>query len=235
MHKAGQLEPFPSSLRPTKAMTHETSLPHPHPLRSRAVAAIGPLLALTGTLFASTAAHSEPQSVYTNIDKSCRTVSDRGGAQNEPETVRQICGGKGGFVVVVSEDDLRQTVSIGRSARQAEREPAAKQSFGPFNSSGPTLEWRIGDNGRPYATIQRWHIADNSDPGPDGRPRTVPLLVVTRLSPACHVAYVDARANQLPNELARDLADRLAPGFDCAKDKIATEGTKGRALQLAQP
>jgi hypothetical protein len=44
------------------------------------------------------------------------------------------------------------------------------------------------------------------------------ILVVTRLPPGkvCWVALVDARANEEPNALARNVADEKARGFDCA-------------------
>jgi hypothetical protein len=42
-----------------------------------------------------------------------------------------VCPGKPGLVVVISEDDLRQTVSIGPTSAAATREPAAKAGFAP--------------------------------------------------------------------------------------------------------
>ena len=45
-------------------------------------------------------------------------------------------------------------------ACKAAKEPAAEVWFGPFNSSEHTVEWRAAD-GKPFAIIQRWHIADN--------------------------------------------------------------------------
>jgi hypothetical protein len=98
--------------------------------------------------------------------------------------------------VLISEDDLRETVSVGRNRLAASKEPAAETWFGPFNSTTNTVEWR-GANGKPYAIIQRWHIADNSDRDKDDRPIAKQMLTVTRLSPGpvCHVAYVD-RAGQ---------------------------------------
>ena len=57
-------------------------------------------------------------------------------------------------------------------------------------------------------------------------------MVVTRLAPACHVAYIDVRANAEPNVLARQTADTHARGFDC-KDKPLVIGNRGRAIELA--
>ena len=147
-----------------------------------------------------------------------------------------ICKGIDGLIVLVQEDDLRRTVSIGRTAKQAEKEPAANHWFGPFNFTADTIEWRRDGAGKPFATIQRWYIADNNDTDKDGRPRSAQMLVVTRLPPGavCHVAYVDVKANPNANEVARDAADRLAKTFDCAKDKVSIVGNNGRATTLAR-
>jgi hypothetical protein len=122
--------------------------------------------------------------------------------------------------VLISEDDLRETVSVGRNRLAASKEPAAETWFGPFNSTTNTVEWR-GANGKPYAIIQRWHIADNSDRDKDDRPIAKQMLTVTRLSPGpvCHVAYVDVQANPDANELARKAADEIARSFKCGKDR----------------
>lgn len=146
------------------------------------------------------------------------------------------CKGLAGHVVVVSEQDLRTTVSVGNSVKAAAREPAASQSFAPFNFTYETIEWRaLAGNARPFAMIQRWNISDNDNPGKDNRPGRTALLVVTRLppGPVCHSAYVDVKANREPNILARQAADEIARSFDCAKDKVRVVGERGRAIELA--
>ena len=138
-------------------------------------------------------------------------------------------------MVVISEGDLRETVSIGRNRAQAAREPAAQSWFGPFNSTTHTVEWRAVD-GKPFAIIQRWHIADNADPDKEGRPTAKPMLAVTRLppGPVCHVAYIDGQANRNANELARQAADEFARDFKCGKDEVKVVGEKGAAVSLAK-
>jgi hypothetical protein len=138
-------------------------------------------------------------------------------------------------VVLVSEDDLRETVSVGRNRATAASEPAAAAWFGPFSSTATTVEWRALD-GKPFAIIQRWHLADNSDEDKDGRPVAKPMLAVTRLPPGavCHVAYVDVKANPNANELARKAADEIARDFKCGKDEVKVIGESGRAVQLAR-
>jgi len=59
------------------------------------------------------------------------------------------------------------------------------------------------------------------------------MLVVTRLSPACHVAYVDVQSNVIANALARKAADEHARNFDCNKPPMVI-GKSGRAIELAK-
>jgi hypothetical protein len=144
-----------------------------------------------------------------------------------------VCPGKSGLVVVISEDDLRQTVSVGPNHIAARKEPAAETGFAPFNSAANTVEWRAVD-GTPFAIIQRWLISDTDKAG---SPISKPMLAVTRLppGPVCHVAYIDGQANRNANELARQAADEFARDFKCGKDEVKVIGEKGAAVSLAKP
>ena len=183
--------------------------------------------------------HAQPAldvtSVYTStVAKDCH--AERLPRRHGPDLgVVRVCPGSHGFVVVIAEDDLRETVTIGRNRALAEKEPAAQQRFEPFNASGSPIEWLTRRGGRPFAIIQRWSIADNNDPDKDGRPRDKDLLIVMRLppGPVCRIAYVDVAANPNAGDLAR-LAAQHAREFDCSKDKIRVEGQSGRAVELAQ-
>src|SRR6202048_1771135 len=79
-------------------------------------------------------------SSYTSTaPKDCRVTSAGNGVDDS--TIR-VCPGKAGLKVLVSEDDLRDTVSDSRRRVAAAKEPAAQAGFGPFNSTATTVEWR---------------------------------------------------------------------------------------------
>jgi hypothetical protein len=190
------------------------------------------LVAATGVSILPASAQTIGSSYSSTDPKHCRVTSAGNGVDDS--TIR-VCPGKAGYVVLISEDDLRETVSVGRNRRGASGEPAAHTGFGPFNSTTHTVEWRaVG--GKPFAIIQRWHIADNTDQDKDGRPIAKPMLAVTRLppGPVCHVAYVDVQANPNANELARKAADEIARDFKCGKDSVKVVGLSGRAVEMAK-
>lgn len=185
---------------------------------------------------ARTSTASGISTTTSTAEQDCRSEHARR-KQTPEDGGTRVCPGLHGFVIVVAENDLRETVSVGRNRALADKEPAAKKWFGPFSSAASTAEWRLRRAGsRPYAIIQRWSLADNNDPDKDGRPRNKQMLVVTRLPPGgvCHVAYVDVAANPNADELARKAADETARKFDCARDKLVVEGKPGRATELAQ-
>lgn len=195
------------------------------------ITCIGLAVLAIGISLNGAAAQSVGSSYTSTAPKDCRQIGKPG--ELDGSTTR-ACPGKNGLIVLIAEDDLREIVSVGRNRRVAAEEPAAKVWFGPFNSSETTIEWRAVD-AKPFAIIQRWHIADNGDPDKQGRPNTKAMLVVTRLppGPVCHVAYVDAIANPTANELARKAADDFARSFTCGKDEVKIIGTRGRAVELA--
>lgn len=208
------------------------------PGKSLSVTMASALLAGVCAGLAGTASGQTAQNIssYTSTaEKDCRLI--RAGSADDGGGTR-ICRGPAGLVVVVSEGDLRETVTVGRNRKAADNEPAAQERFGPFNSTTPTIEWRQpGKDKPPFAMIQRWHIADVEDEGKDGRPIAKQLLVVTRLPPGavCRVAYVDVKANSAANDLAREAADTLARDFKCGTDKVKVVGASGRAVELARP
>ena len=199
--------------------------------RQLIVPATAALFAAAFSLISPARAQTFSSSYTSTAPKDCRTV----GKPGDDGSTTQVCPGKSGLVVVVSENDLRQTVSVGPTPAAAAKEPAAETGFAPFNSTGQTVEWRAVD-GKPFAIIQRWLIADKNDLDKAGTPTSKPMLAVTRLppGPVCHVAYIDGQANRDANELARQAADEFARDFKCGKDEVKVVGEKGTAVSLAK-
>jgi hypothetical protein len=130
------------------------------------------------------------------------------------------CPGYRGYPLMVTEGDLRFALRYGFNI---DKDDAGFQTLPPFNRLGDKLEWRLSNAlGRwfPVATIVRYHTAD-IDTGEDSGQ----VLVVTQLKEGdtCHIALVDARANQNANDLARQAADK-AGNFDCANDEVEVIG-----------
>ena len=200
------------------------------PCRQPIVPATVALFAAAFGLISPANAQTFSSSYTSTAPKDCRTIG-----KPENGSTTQVCPGKSGLVVVISEDDLRQTVSVGPNRIAASKEPAAEAWFAPFNSTAATVEWRAVD-GKPFAIIQRWLIADNNDLDKTGTPTSKPMLAVTRLPPGqvCHVAYIDGQANRNANELARQAADEFARDFKCGKDEVKVVGEKGTAVSLAK-
>ena len=79
-------------------------------------------------------------STYTSTaPKDCRQIGKPSALDG---STARVCKGKDGLVVLISEDDLREVVSVGRNRKAAAEEPAAKGWFAPFSSSKTTVEWR---------------------------------------------------------------------------------------------
>ncbi|HMN51598.1 MAG: hypothetical protein KF794_09580 [Xanthobacteraceae bacterium] len=187
-------------------------------------------------LAAATPAAAQNTSQYTSVAPKTCTKVNAVKVEEEEHGVTYACRGLPGYIVLIDEGDLRTTVSIGTSRKHASDQRAYEQGFSPFNAVHDNLEWRIdAKTKKPFATIQRWLLTDNDAVEKDIQPRSAGLLVVTRIPPgkACHVAYIDVRANENPNALAQKAADELAKDFDCDKDKTHIIGNKGRAVEIS--
>ncbi|MHC2333374.1 hypothetical protein [Bradyrhizobium sp. USDA 4454] len=189
-------------------------------------------MAATSTNPGQAGAETISSSYTSTAPRACRMI---GKPNQEDGSTTRVCPGKSGLVVLISEGDLREVVSVGRNREAAAREPAAQAWFGPFSSTGDTVEWRAAGR-KPFAIIQRWQIADNSEQDKRGGPVSRAMLAVTRLPPGdvCHVAYVDVAANLNANELARQAADDFARDFKCGTDQVKTIGQGGRTTSLTK-
>ena len=151
---------------------------------------------------AATAA--EVTSAYTTYDiDECERTS----TEAEESFGAFTCAGYEGYDIYWAEGDLRTFAAYGKNAFE---HCSAQQTFGRFNSTNTTVEWRL-ENGRPFAAIQRWNVSDNDD-----NTTTKSWLGVTRIEDgnSCRVALVEG---SLPgaNGKAREAADHLARKFNC--------------------
>lgn len=166
-------------------------------------------------------------SVYTKLDLDhCKKLSVYEAGS------RMKCQGYKSWPVYFLEDDLRQSLRYGPAAKDLIEE--SFESFSEFNNVNLTIEWRLDDQGTPFAAIQRW-FTDNPDPntGASSPKNAGQVLVVSRVAQpddglTCVVGYVDALANPNPNELARSLADDNARDFACGTAEPMWEGKKGQ-------
>ncbi len=172
------------------------------------------------------------ESSYTSIaENRCRKF-DVLKIDDSEYAVSRVCTGRAGYKVFIHEEDLRETLTVGRTLKQAAEEPAARDAFGTFNGYDHRIEWRSGADEKPYALIVGWSFADNDDPDNKGRPKSVRLLVVMRLppGPVCKVAYVDRAANTDADERARKAADEVARNFRCETDDVQVIGKSGPSI-----
>ncbi len=172
------------------------------------------MLALPALLLAATETIANPlRSRFTTVELSTCQIIKR-----HPDGNTYRCAGLKDYPVSYSEGDLRAFVSFGA---KPESRQAMQQTLRPFNSifegSGKraTIEWRfrrVDGSDRPYATIMRLFTRTEGARGE--------VLVVTKVSSteACHMAYVDAKANADAMALARSAADELAAAWSCKAD-----------------
>lgn len=180
-------------------------------------------LSLVLTLLAAAPAAAENRSAYTRLDlDACREIPP---AKDDPlQSGAWWCEGYGGIEVYVSEGDLRFFVSYGETA---EEELAARTTLPAFNHLGEAIEWRLGADGKPFATILRF-FTSTGEGTPDGQ-----VLVLTRLGgpgQVCHIGTIDARANPDANALAREVVDNAAADFECGRDTALPYGLDGEEV-----
>ncbi len=160
-------------------------------------------------LFAAPApAQSPADSAYTDLDTdNCEILSQ----VEEGESISWRCPGFRTFPVYVNAGDGRFDVDAGLDDESFD-------TIGQFNAPGPRVEWRLRDQA-PFAIIYRLR-----EVALDARGSTLFVETIgTAGVPGCTVATV---AGEVPdaNQMARDLADALAPNFRCGVNQPARVG-----------
>ena len=168
---------------------------------------------------AHSAMAADISSAYSKIepDRNCTTVAaaapDEGG-----DWADMVCDGYRGYPVFLHYGDARESLFYGFPPTG----DPVWESFDAFNSTGPTVEWRIqteGDLKIPFATIHRWFVSD-----PESSGDSLEVLVVEKVGQpskrdGCAVGYVVATGNPEANAKARYIADNLVPDFVCDADQ----------------
>lgn len=185
-----------------------------------------PLLVLTALLLA-VPARAEIISQYTEIAAHSGCVTVGKAAEGEGDWANFVCPGYGGYPVIISYADARESIFYGFPPEG--EEGFVWESFSGFNAAAPRIEWRInrqGDIETPFATIHRWSV----QAGGEGDEK-VEVLVVEKVGTlperqSCAVAYVMASGNAEANEQARRLADGQARDFVCGDQPTVLSGDR---------
>ncbi|WP_421871470.1 hypothetical protein [Pararhizobium sp.] len=186
------------------------------------------ILASLALIIAVPQAARANESVYTTLDTDhCKQLS----GDDEPGgAIMLMCKGYADYPVYYTEVELRQAILYGKVALAHIK--GTFETFGAYNYTGRTIEWRLNVSGLPVAAIQRWFISNSGVMQPGPAPAdTGQVLVISKVAAndgrGCVVGYVDALSNPEPNVLARQVADTNAAGFVCAGDKAVFHGVRG--------
>ncbi|GIL02663.1 MAG: hypothetical protein BroJett030_25620 [Alphaproteobacteria bacterium] len=197
------------------------------------VAALAAMIGGAGLPGADMPAMAQPYtSSYSKLDlgQGCQWRDGEGNAVAADDVADggcAICPGTGANVIRICEGDLRQSAAYGPEGLLGD----GWHSFAQFNWIGATVEWRL-DGSEPVAAIHRQFVENLNDSGePDAANRGQVLVISTVArpgrGPSCPVGHVDARANANANELARQVADSVAPAFVCGVDRPRFHGMRG--------
>ena len=169
------------------------------------------VFALSATAWAQADAGAN-DSAYVRVFDNCTAYQ----AEDEPVHFSD-CAGFAGWTVHIVAGEHGAAVAYSRRGKEAqwgENPPRA----GVFQDLGQVMEWRLDASGAPFATIYR-SIFTGFEPGDGGQYLTVSALRPDGEVGACHVAYVEAAQQANANQIAREAADYLAPGWQCGVDE----------------
>lgn len=151
-------------------------------------------------------------SAYVRVFDNCTSRE----AKDEPLSFSD-CAGYGGWTVHILAGEHGAAVAYserGKETQWTENPPRVAV----FQDLGQVMEWRLDGAGEAFATIYR-SVFTGFEPGEGGQYLTVSALRPTGELGACHVAYVEASVQPHANQIARDAADYLAPGWQCGVDE----------------
>jgi hypothetical protein len=158
------------------------------------------------------AAAQAVDSIYSTHDWAgdCEQIGQPADAAEAAMGANLICPGPDGMQVMLADGDARMSMDYGR---QTDFGPW--ESFRAFNEVHDTVEWRrqrLEDRMVPFATIHRWTVWHGAE---ERQMLVISTVANGPVQESCMVGYIDAAATPDANQLARSIADRLAPGFVC--------------------
>ncbi|PCI87140.1 MAG: hypothetical protein COB24_06945 [Hyphomicrobiales bacterium] len=175
-------------------------------------------------LLVSTAYANDSSYSKLNFDKDC--TFDKPANENEASMgATAICKINGKPDIYFEDGDLRHSVGFGAKK--------IFESFGAWNSMNTTIEWRHDNNGDIFAAIVRFFIDHpNPETGTPDKTTRGQILAIHNVAKTindetCVTALVDARANENPNVIARQMADEMAQSFNCITQAPKYYGSEG--------
>ena len=152
----------------------------------------------------STAAAQSNRSVYTSIgDKQCRTIKSH---EAGDEGFEARCRGAAGYMLLLSEGDLRQNITVITPQRKEYSLELWSVVSSGFSSVGPKAEWRIATENKksvPVALILRYNAnEDATQPN-----KLLSYLVVTKITSTEICVTEKISPSPTANEDARRAAD----------------------------
>ncbi|WP_417497830.1 hypothetical protein [Maricaulis sp.] len=151
-------------------------------------------------------------SAYVRVQDNCTHRQ----AEDEPVFYAD-CAGYGDWTVHIVAGEHGAAVAYSDRGIEAQWRQGPPRS-GVFQDLGEVMEWRLTPSGEAFATIYR-SIFTGFEPGDGGQYLTVSALRPDGEPGACHVAYVEAAQQPGANQIARDVADYLAAGWQCGVDE----------------
>ena len=163
-------------------------------------------------------------SVYTSYDwaEDCQTLDQVVPPDEAGMGFRVVCPGPDGMHLMLADGDARISMDYGST-----REFGPWESFESFSSVHDTVEWRrqrLNGEMTPFATIHRWFV------GPSDAAREILVISSVARAPmeeSCMVGFIDTTNTTGANALARDVAERYAPGFVCGNARARGFGYVG--------
>jgi len=184
-------------------------------------------LALSSGAFAAESVYQEDRGKCRDLQPISKEDEEEMVEQGQDIPSAQHCDGYKGYKVL-EKWDRRSQVLFGYLS--GEFLAKYSETFDVDNYAGDKIEWRLDAKGTPRAAILRYKFS-NYNFDEKGPPE---VLLISKVgqpeSPmGCAIGMVDTSANKNANELARQVADEVEPGFECGRDTPLYHGKRSKS------